>query len=74
MQRRLDVYFDYYHENMGGFSFHKSKANIWYYGAPISKGRDEPDIHGTTLFLWGIALISQVFGIDEDFGIHEFIA
>ena len=38
-----------------------------------TKGFDEPDIHGTVLFLWGIAIISQILGIGEELGFKEFI-
>ncbi len=70
---RLDVYKQYYYPDLGGFSFHKGKANRWYYGAPISRAKHEPDIHGTTLFLWGIALIAQIIGIDAEAKMKEFV-
>ncbi len=57
-----------------GFSFHKEKANDVYYGARISRGIKEPDIHGTVLFLWGISIIVQILGIEAEFGFQEFRA
>jgi hypothetical protein len=62
--RRLSQYRRYYHRDSGGFSFKLDKANDVYYGAKITKGLNEPDIHGTTMFLWGITLISKILKLD----------
>ena len=62
--RRLNQYRRYYHEAKGGFSFHLDRANDLYYGARITKGLNEPDIHGTVMFLWGITLISKILKFD----------
>ena len=61
---RLKQYRRYFFEDKGGFSFHQRKANDNYYGAKITKGLNEPDIHGTALFLWGITLISNIIELD----------
>ena len=61
---RLKIYREFYYEDLGGFSFHKSKANDIYYGALITRGLNEPDIHGTVMFVWGIALISKILSFD----------
>lgn len=62
--KRLNIYRQYYFPKIGGFSFYKNKANDVYYGAIISKGLNEPDIHGTVMFLWGIALISRILKLN----------
>ncbi|CAN2048464.1 Glycosyl hydrolase family 88 [Candidatus Magnetomoraceae bacterium gMMP-1] len=62
---QLKSYKEYYWPEYGGFSFFRGKANHNYYGATISKGLPEPDIHGTVLFLWGIALISKILEIED---------
>lgn len=62
--KRLSQYRRYYHENKGGFSFHKDRANDVYYGTRVTKGLNEPDIHGTVMFLWGITLISKILKLD----------
>ena len=49
----------HYWEPYGGFSFYPSSSNSYYYNSHISSGKNEPDIHGTVLILWGIVLISQ---------------
>ncbi len=59
-------YRQYYHEDRGGFSFFKGKANETYYGAKISRGLNEPDIHGTMMFIWGISIMSKILEIDLD--------
>ncbi len=69
---KLSQYRKYYHSHKGGFSFFKNKTNTMYYGVKISKGLDEPDIHGTVLFLWGITIIAQIIGKDADLGFKEF--
>lgn len=60
---RLDIYKKHYWPEHGGFSFFEGRANDNYLGAKITKGLDEPDIHGTVLFLWGIILIMKVLGL-----------
>ncbi len=70
---RLRIYKDYYYPEIGGFSFFKGKANDCYYGAKITKGLDEPDIHGTMMFLWGISIISQILGIEKELGFKELV-
>ncbi|CAN2040226.1 Glycosyl hydrolase family 88 [Candidatus Magnetomoraceae bacterium gMMP-15] len=62
---QLELYKEYFWPEYGGFSFFKGRANHNYYGAKISKGLPEPDIHGTVLFLWGIALISRILEIEN---------
>jgi hypothetical protein len=69
---RLEVYRRYYHPEIGGFSFWEDQANRVYYGARVSKGRDEPDLHGTTLFMWGLSIIAQLLGIDDELNLLEF--
>ncbi|MGQ4876433.1 MAG: hypothetical protein ACP6IY_20405 [Promethearchaeia archaeon] len=70
---RLKIYKEFYFENIGGFSFFKGRANSIYNGAYISKGKKEPDIHGTVLFLWGISIISQILNINYKLKFKEFI-
>jgi hypothetical protein len=67
---RLKMYQEYWFPQYGGFSFLPSKANRIYYGASISKGLPEPDVHGTHLFLWGIVLISDILGWREELGLR----
>lgn len=69
---RLNIYKEFYCEKVGGFSFLKNKANDVYYKAKISKGLNEPDIHGTVMFVWGITLISKILKLD--IGLREPIA
>lgn len=63
---RLENYKKYYYSDIGGFSFEKNKANQVYYGAKITRGLNEPDIHGTIMFLWGISIISRILEIDKE--------
>lgn len=71
--RWLKICKEHYFPDIGGFSFFKHRANQYYYGAKITKGLNEPDIHGTVLLLWGTVLISQILGIDKELGFKEFV-
>ncbi|MBN1392857.1 MAG: hypothetical protein JW947_08660 [Sedimentisphaerales bacterium] len=70
--QRLNMYWKHYHNDKNGFSFYPNRANDIYYGARITRGLNEPDIHGTSLFLWGISIIVQLLGIEKEFGFKEF--
>jgi hypothetical protein len=65
---------EHYFPEVGGLSFYKQEANRYYYGAKITQGKKEPDIHGTVLLLWGVALVSQILGIDRELEFKEFIS
>lgn len=56
----LNEWQEYFHSDKGGFSFWRGKANERYYGALITRGRDEPDIHGTALFVWGLGMMAHL--------------
>ncbi len=71
--RRIEIYMKYYYPHEGGFSFFVNKSNANYYGAKISRGFSEPDMHGTTLFMWGLSIISEVLGISDELGLREFL-
>jgi hypothetical protein len=73
MMRKLDDYRNFYHEEIGAFSFFEKKVNRFYYGGLISKGKNEPDIHGTVLFLWGLAVMAGFLKLDKELKIREFI-
>lgn len=71
MLERLGRYREYYYPEIGGFSFYKNQASRYYYGALLSRGKDEPDIHGTVMFLWGLSLITRVLKIDKEISLRE---
>lgn len=68
--KRLKLYQGHWWPDSGGFSFFPGKANRIYYGAKISEGLPEPDIHGTHLFLWGITLISDILGWRDELNLQ----
>jgi hypothetical protein len=57
------------HARPGGFSFYPGRANTHYYGARVSRGLPEPDLHGTMLLTWGLSLLQPLLG--EDWGLKE---
>lgn len=65
--KRLEIYKKYYYPEIGGFSFYENKSNDIYYGKLITKGLNEPDIHGTIMFVWGISIINQIIDLGLDF-------
>ncbi len=69
IKNRISLYKEFYYSNKGGFAFHKNKANDIYYAKKISQGKDEPDIHGTIMFIWGLAIINSMIDIGLDFEI-----
>ncbi|NOH54520.1 hypothetical protein F0266_16385 [Vibrio coralliilyticus] len=71
MLSKLGTYREHFKPKSGGFSFYKDSSNTHYYGLKITKGRNEADIHGTVLFLWGICLISDT--LDLKTGLREFV-
>lgn len=73
MNNRLNIYKRYYHFKEKGFSFYENRTNRFYYDALISKGKNEPDIHGTVMFLWGISIIAQTLNINNELHFKEFI-
>jgi len=72
-EQRLKIYRDYYLPDTGGFSFLPKRANIYYYGARITRGLREPDIHGTLMFLWGISIIAQILEVNTELNFKELI-
>jgi len=55
----LDKINDNYFPNVGGFSYFKESSQSHYYGVEISDSLNQPDLHGTLLFVWAISMISQ---------------
>lgn len=61
----------YFYPKIGGFSFHPNKASSYYYGAKLSRGLDEPDMHGTAMFVWGVLVVAEILGIDIELGLKK---
>lgn len=72
-QKKSEDYRRYYYPLLGGFSFFPRKANVYYYGARITQGLAEPDIHGTLMCLWGISIITQILEQNREWGFKELI-
>lgn len=62
-----ETYSMYYHKELGGFSFFKNRCSKGYYGARVTKSSNEPDIHGTSLFLWGIVALNELLGLNNKY-------
>lgn len=62
---KIDEIKEYYHEAQGGFSFYRHRANARIYGAKVSTGKDEPDLHGTILYVWGLVMIAEILKLSD---------
>ncbi len=60
----------HFYPKIGGFSFNRNKSGSIYYGAVLTKGLDEPDLHGTAMFVWGLLIVSQIAGLDRKLGLR----
>ncbi len=49
----------HYFYGLGGFSYYVNKSQVNYYGLKITKGKNIPDMHGTTLLLWALSMIYE---------------
>lgn len=70
MREKLITYRNHYKMQEGGFSFNLDSVNTNYYGLKLASAKDECDIHGTVLFVWGLALINQT--LDLNLTLREF--
>jgi hypothetical protein len=52
----------YYPDN--GFSYYIDRSQTDYYGVPITEGRNESDIHGTSLLTWAVAMTAEILEIN----------
>ncbi|MGF1506663.1 MAG: hypothetical protein GYB64_01130 [Chloroflexi bacterium] len=52
----------------GAFSYYPDRANDRYYGADVSQGLVESDIHGTHLLVWAVTLSARVLGFADELG------
>ena len=65
LDKILDFIFSHYYQDQGGFSYNIGSSQKLYYGVEISKGNDQPDIHGTVLLTWALAMIFKITENDE---------
>jgi hypothetical protein len=63
MLNKLEDYKHFFHSDLGGFSFHINRSNDILYGTKVSLGKNCPDIHGTNMFLLGIAQINETLNL-----------
>ncbi len=61
----VELIFLHYYQEQGGFSYSIGSSQKLYYGVEISKGNNQPDIHGTILLTWALAMIFKITENDE---------
>jgi hypothetical protein len=57
-----------HYKSDGAFSFYPDKAGNYYYGAKMSRGNPESDIHGTHLLVWALTMIGELLGFNKELG------
>lgn len=66
LENIYDLLLSHYFSKEGGFSYYLNKSQINYYGVKISNGENTPDIHGTLLLTWAVAMIDKIFNLDNN--------
>jgi len=66
-ERSIKRFEKYFFTQEGGFSFLPSAYKRNFYGLQITDSFQGPDIHGTFLLTWAVALASSVLDIKNDF-------
>ena len=61
----LEIISLHFYQNEGGFSYFLGKSQTDYYGVKITKGTNNPDIHGTLLLTWALSMIVQMLEIES---------
>jgi hypothetical protein len=61
-----NIFNEHYNKKFKGFSFFYNKSQNIIYNKKVSCGYNEPDLHGTVLYLWGLALIENTI-CDSEF-------
>jgi hypothetical protein len=61
----------YYYEEYSAFSFYKNKSQIRFHFGFITKGLNEPDLHGTAMYVWALYLIAEALGIHKELELNE---
>ena len=64
---RLGLLQRFWHAERGGFSFYEGQCATHYYGARYAQPADEPDMHGTWLYTYAVALIARLCGLSPAF-------
>ncbi|MBN1167436.1 MAG: hypothetical protein JXA44_09960 [Methanospirillaceae archaeon] len=67
---RFDTYKKHWWDTKSGFSFFEKRSIDHLYGARIADAKPEPDIHGTWLHFYGIAMMVQMCGMNEQFNLQ----
>ena len=57
-----------YRQRDGGFSFSRTRAQRGYYGALVSLGERQSDMHGAQMFTWACAVALDLLGAREEAG------
>jgi hypothetical protein len=62
VEELIPIIMTHFKEEEGGFSYYSNKSQEFYYGVKISEGKNEADLHGTTLLTWALSMIFSILG------------
>ncbi len=62
VEKLIPTIMSHYKKEEGGFSYYVNKSQEFYYGVKISEGKNEADLHGTTLLTWALSMIFSILG------------
>lgn len=71
--KEVGNWLSYYHQENGAFSFYRGRAQTTYYDAKMSKGLNEPDLHGTAMFIWGILVVSEILDLKDELKLKSIV-
>lgn len=55
-----------FHRDDGGYSFYTDKSQTKFYGAIVSRGYKEGDLHGTSMITWAYVIISNLIEMQSN--------
>ena len=65
LENIYDLLLPHYFPKQGGFSYFLTNSQSNYYGVKISNGKNTPDLHGTLLLTWAIAMIDKIVNLED---------
>jgi len=68
MLNEVDRWMKNFYPEHNAFSFYERQAGSMYYGAKVTRGLDEPDMHGTAMYIWGLLLVSDALKLTDKLG------
>lgn len=72
IKKTLNEFKLYYYPKYGAFRFSDKKLKF-FLGAPIAYTRNSPDIQGTLMYIWALAIISNFYDVNKKYKLKEMV-